>query len=80
MQVLKQHKLTVNEYFSIGELQGKTELIDGVIYDMVPPGPNHSYTVGEIFKILITSLSNIIVRQNNLFNFYLMHLSQVLKF
>ena len=63
MQVLKQHKLTVNEYFSIGELPGKTELIDGVIYDMVPPGANHSYSVGEIFEILIRSLSNVVIRQ-----------------
>lgn len=63
MQALHQHKLTSTEYLSIGELSGKTELIDGVIYDMVPPGPNHSYTVGELAKILIISLKNEIIRQ-----------------
>jgi len=63
MQVLKQHLLTVTEYFSIGELQNKTELINGVIYDMVPPGPGHSYVVGKIAKYLITSLNDEIVRQ-----------------
>jgi Uma2 family endonuclease len=63
MQALHQHKLTISEYFSIAELQNKTELINGVIYDMVPPGPNHSYVVGEIAKFFILNLKNEIIRQ-----------------
>lgn len=63
MQVLHQHKLTTAEYFSIGELHNKTELINGVIYDKVPPGPNHSYVVGEIAKSLILNLKDEVIRQ-----------------
>ena len=63
MQALHQHQITVSEYFSIGELQNKTELINGVIYDMVPPGPSHSYVVGEIAKFLIINLKDEIIRQ-----------------
>ena len=63
MQALHQHQITVSEYFSIGELHNKTELINGVIYDMVPPGPNHSYVVGEIAKFLIMNLHDEIIRQ-----------------
>ncbi len=63
MQVLHQHKLTTSEYFSIGELHNKTELINGVIYDRVPPGPNHSYTVRELSRLLIISLKEEIVSQ-----------------
>ena len=63
MQALHQHQLTVSEYFSISELQNKTELINGIIYDMVPPEPNHSYVVGEIAKFLVLSLKNEIVSQ-----------------
>ena len=63
MQVLHQHQLTTSEYFSIGELQNKTELINGVIYDRVPPGPNHSYTVRELSRLLIISVNGAIVSQ-----------------
>ena len=67
MQALHQHRFTTKEYFSIGEsetpLYTKTELINGVIYDMVPPGPNHSYTVGELAKQLIIALKNKVIRQ-----------------
>jgi Uma2 family endonuclease len=63
MQALHQHQITVSEYFSIGELQNKTELINGVIYDMVPPGPNHSHTVRELSRLLILSLKDAIVSQ-----------------
>jgi Uma2 family endonuclease len=63
MHAFKPHKLTTAEYFSIGELSTKTELINGVIYDMVPPGPNHSHTVRELSKQLVLSLNNEIVSQ-----------------
>jgi len=70
MQALQQHQITLAEYFSIGELQNKTELINGVIYDMVPPGPNHSYIVGEIAKILIKNLDNEVIRQEQPIQFF----------
>ena len=63
MQALHQHQITIAEYFSMGELHNKTELINGVIYDMVPPGPNHSHTVRELSRLLILSLKNEIVSQ-----------------
>jgi len=61
MQLRQQHKLTVPEYFSIGELSTKTELIDGVIYDMVPPGPNHSYVVRTLNKMLTRLVSDQVI-------------------
>ena len=70
MQALQQHQITLAEYFSIGELQNKTELINGVIYDMVPPGPNHSFTVREISRLLVLSLKDEIVSQEQPIQFF----------
>jgi len=70
MQALQQHQITLAEYFSMGELHNKTELINGVIYDMVPPGPNHSFIVREISKLLVLSLKNEIISQEQLIQLF----------
>ncbi len=47
---LPRHRLTVDDYYRIGEIgvlapDARTELINGEIIDMTPPGSRHSATV-----------------------------------
>lgn len=45
------HLLTVEEYMSL-EIDGKTELIDGIIYDVLPRNSPHRNAVNFLGKIL----------------------------
>ncbi len=63
MHALQPHNITLAEYFSMTGLPERTELINGVIYDMVPPGPSHSFTVGELAKYLFLNINDAAIRQ-----------------
>ena len=63
MHALQPHNITLTEYFSMTGLPERTELINGVIYDMVPPGPSHSFTVRTITKLLTLLLKDEIISQ-----------------
>lgn len=54
---LSRHRLTVDDYYRMGEIgvlapDARTELINGEIIDMTPPGSRHSATVAFLADIL----------------------------
>ncbi len=54
---LPRHRLTVDDYYRMGETgvlapDARTELINGEIIDMTPPGSRHSATVAFLADIL----------------------------
>lgn len=67
-------RLTVADYMKLGELgiipeDQRTELIDGVIVYMTPPGPDHAFSVGALLNLLSHRLGEraILQAQNPLF-------------
>jgi Uma2 family endonuclease len=53
----RRHRLTVEEYNRMGEAgifhpEARTELIDGEIIDMAPPGSRHAGTVNQLDSLL----------------------------
>lgn len=53
-----EHEWTVDEYFRLGEREvfgeRRTELIGGKIYDMSPPGPEHSDHIMWLNHVLVS--------------------------
>lgn len=65
------HLFTVDEYYKMGEAgifdeDSRVELLDGVIYDMLPIGPEHAGSVDELGDWLRDTLDRtVIVRRQN---------------
>jgi Uma2 family endonuclease len=51
------HLITVREYHSM-EIETKTELINGIIYDVSPKGNEHKHVVRMLDRILTAALSD----------------------
>ena len=67
----QRHRLTVEEYNRMGELgilhpETRTELIDGEIIDVAPPGSLHAGTVNQLSSLLQIAVANraVVVVQN----------------
>jgi hypothetical protein len=52
LEVSRPHLLTVAEYMS-ADIQGRTELLGGVIYDVSPRNEPHRYAVRVLTRLLI---------------------------
>lgn len=58
---LPRHRITVHEYYRMGELglfapEARTELIEGEIIDMAPPGSRHSSVVALLTELLVPAV------------------------
>jgi Uma2 family endonuclease len=67
----RRHRLTVEEYNRMGEAgvlhpEARTELIDGEIIDVAPPGSLHAGTVNQLAKLLQRAVGDhaIVLTQN----------------
>jgi Uma2 family endonuclease len=67
----RRHRLTVEEYNRMGEAgildpEARTELIDGEIIDMAPPGSLHAGTVSQLDRLLQRAVGDqaIVLAQN----------------
>jgi Uma2 family endonuclease len=67
----RRHRLTVEEYNRMGEAgilhpEARTELIDGEIIDMAPPGSLHAGTVTQLDRLLQRAVGDhaIVLTQN----------------
>jgi Uma2 family endonuclease len=61
---IPQHRLTVDDYYRMGEAgilepDSRVELIDGVIIDMAPMGSRHAYVVAELVLRLISAIERL---------------------
>jgi Uma2 family endonuclease/transcriptional regulator with XRE-family HTH domain len=50
------HRLTVDQFLAIPGLPERTELIEGLIYDVTPEGPRQAAPQGEVAQALIQAL------------------------
>ena len=60
------HRWTVDEYYRMAEKgilapDARVQLIDGVIFDMPPIGPEHAASVAEVNRIFLTGLGETII-------------------
>lgn len=58
---LPRHRITVHEYYRMGELglfapEARTELIEGEIIDVAPPGSRHSSVVAALNELLLPAV------------------------
>lgn len=60
---LPRHRITVHEYYRMGELgllapDARVELIEGVIIDVAPIGSRHSSVVAHLTKLLVRAVGD----------------------
>lgn len=60
---LPRHRITVHEYYRMGELglfapEARTELIEGEIIDVAPPGSRHSSVVAYLHKVVLRAVDD----------------------
>lgn len=70
-QSLRRHRLTVDDYYKMGEVgvfteNDRVELIEGDIIDMVPIGSQHAYAIDRLAYIIHKQISeNTLLRIQN---------------
>lgn len=60
---LPRHRITVHEYYRMGELglfapEARTELIEGEIIDVAPPGSRHASVVAYLNRLLVRAVND----------------------
>jgi Uma2 family endonuclease len=60
---LPRHRITVHEYYRMGELglfapEARTELIEGEIIDVAPPGSRHASVVAQLNALLVRAVQD----------------------